>query len=360
MNRFGPLSCGARLAVSPLRDRCGNLEDGHRRQTRRRRSATIRSILLPLRQPADYRRESGNHLQWLSRRWIYNIPRSAQTQSFRPLGRLAFVDHLDRVMERLTRAIKAAVDREALAASAQKHRLAVPGGVPAGFPRLLDLRRDRQRHGDRRRLRGPQGSAGSRSVGRGTLRHPGPLLRPQSPKPRPGRGQCLCLLDRTAPLQRPAQRLPGRSAPADCRPSPPRTLPSAMPTWCTWAKTWSPTTSRRRRTSWPNTCIATPSLPPARSSTSAAAGQGRTSHRPVPIPAVRTFGLAQLGFSYDDIPATAVDELCKALVTRWRGIDAEDADLHARFAGRSHRPAGQPFHRRLLPRGLAGRRWPRA
>jgi hypothetical protein len=35
-------------------------------------------------------------------------------------------------------------------------------------------------------------------------------------------------------------------------------------------------------------------------------------------PTVRTFGLAQLGLSYDDVPAAAVDELCRALVTHWR------------------------------------------
>jgi hypothetical protein len=40
---------------------------------------------------------------------------------------------------------------------------------------------------------------------------------------------------------------------------------------------------------------------------------------------LRTFGLAQLGFAYDDIPATAVDELCQALVMRWRGIENEKA-----------------------------------
>ncbi len=45
-------------------------------------------------------------------------------------------------------------------------------------------------------------------------------------------------------------------------------------------------------------------------------------------PAVRSFGLAQLGFSYDDIPATVVDDLCNTLVTRWRGSDrAEPAEV---------------------------------
>ena len=38
-------------------------------------------------------------------------------------------------------------------------------------------------------------------------------------------------------------------------------------------------------------------------------------------PAVRTFGLCQLGFCRSDVPAAAVDELCQALVMRWRGAD---------------------------------------
>ena len=62
--------------------------------------------------------DSQRHLQWLSRRWIYNIPRSLKTQGFRPLGRLAFVDHCQRVRERIVRAVKAACDPVGLAASA--------------------------------------------------------------------------------------------------------------------------------------------------------------------------------------------------------------------------------------------------
>ena len=32
-------------------------------------------------------------LEWLGRRWLYNIPRSQLTEGLRPLGRLALVDH---------------------------------------------------------------------------------------------------------------------------------------------------------------------------------------------------------------------------------------------------------------------------
>ena len=46
-------------------------------------------------------------------------------------------------------------------------------------------------------------------------------------------------------------------------------------------------------------------------------------------PAVRTFGLCQLGFAQHDVPTTAVDGLCKALVTRWQGKERE-------------KPEGQP------------------
>jgi eukaryotic-like serine/threonine-protein kinase len=56
---------------------------------------------LPLRRPEDYRNDSNLHLNWLSRRWIYNIPRSLQTEGLRPFGRLAFADHAQEVFTRL-------------------------------------------------------------------------------------------------------------------------------------------------------------------------------------------------------------------------------------------------------------------
>jgi hypothetical protein len=50
------------------------------------------AIHLPLRLPSSYD-NSRELLGWISRRWLYNIPRSLETRGYRPLGRLALVDN---------------------------------------------------------------------------------------------------------------------------------------------------------------------------------------------------------------------------------------------------------------------------
>ena len=64
------------------------------------------TLHLPLRKTQDYRNDSRKILEWLSRRWLYNIPRSLQTEGMRPLGRLALVDHSERFHNRLREAVK--------------------------------------------------------------------------------------------------------------------------------------------------------------------------------------------------------------------------------------------------------------
>ena len=59
------------------------------------------TVAIPLRRAQEFRNHSSELLLWLSRRWLYNIPRSRQPEGRRPLGRLAFVDHAERVMQRL-------------------------------------------------------------------------------------------------------------------------------------------------------------------------------------------------------------------------------------------------------------------
>ncbi len=73
---------------------------------------------IPLRKSADYRNSSEQHLSWLSRRWIYNIPRSLQTEGLRPLGRLAFADHFEAICDRLQEGIKKISIEENLAKTA--------------------------------------------------------------------------------------------------------------------------------------------------------------------------------------------------------------------------------------------------
>ncbi|MHB8969571.1 MAG: tubulin-like doman-containing protein [Pirellulaceae bacterium] len=72
-------------------------------------------VALPLRHAQDYRNESAKLLRWISRRWLYNIPKSLKTEGLRPLGRLAFVDHAQNITQRIRAAITAASAPEVVA-----------------------------------------------------------------------------------------------------------------------------------------------------------------------------------------------------------------------------------------------------
>jgi hypothetical protein len=88
------------------------------------------TLHLPLRKPADYRSANDEILCWLSRRWLYNIPRSLRTEGLRPLGRLAFVDHRQAIAERLRRVLDRASPRVFIIAS-------IDGGTGGGM--LFDV-----------------------------------------------------------------------------------------------------------------------------------------------------------------------------------------------------------------------------
>ena len=72
------------------------------------------TIPIPLRKPQAYR-DHATKFKWLSRRWIYNIPRSLQTEGLRPLGRLAFADHFDEIWNSLSNSLDALTLPENLA-----------------------------------------------------------------------------------------------------------------------------------------------------------------------------------------------------------------------------------------------------
>lgn len=76
------------------------------------------TIALPLRRPQDYREDSALLMRWLSRRWLYNIPKSLRTEGLRPLGRLAFVDHSRQIGERIRFTLERAVRDHAEAGEA--------------------------------------------------------------------------------------------------------------------------------------------------------------------------------------------------------------------------------------------------
>ena len=77
-------------------------------------------VLLPLRRSEEYRNRKDSHKKWLNRRWIYNVPKTLQTEGLRPLGRLAFVDNFAELCEGLENAIGKISCKEALVATAEK------------------------------------------------------------------------------------------------------------------------------------------------------------------------------------------------------------------------------------------------
>ncbi len=72
------------------------------------------TLAIPLRPTQDYRSRSGQLLRWMSRRWIYNIPRTLRTEGLRPLGRLALVDNRDGVYSLLSQGLDRLTDAETL------------------------------------------------------------------------------------------------------------------------------------------------------------------------------------------------------------------------------------------------------
>lgn len=59
------------------------------------------TLAIPLKSSKDYRNARSLDLSWLSRRWLFNIPRSGLVEGIRPLGRLALVDHREVIQERI-------------------------------------------------------------------------------------------------------------------------------------------------------------------------------------------------------------------------------------------------------------------
>ncbi|GEM_PF-710723 len=70
------------------------------------------TIAIQLRSAKDYRSASELDLSWLSRRWLFNIPRSGQVDGIRPLGRLALFDHNRQVEAKLSQLLEQATTEE--------------------------------------------------------------------------------------------------------------------------------------------------------------------------------------------------------------------------------------------------------
>ncbi len=86
------------------------------------------TLALPLRKPEDYRTRQKSILNWLSRRWIYNVPKTLKTEGIRPLGRLALIDNFESIFEKLQSTIEELAKPELLAKSAENIGME-PGSV---------------------------------------------------------------------------------------------------------------------------------------------------------------------------------------------------------------------------------------
>lgn len=69
-------------------------------------SQALKTLYIPLKRSQEYRDFKDDRLSSISRRWIFNVPRSGQTEGMRPLGRLAMVDHAKRVSSAISDAVE--------------------------------------------------------------------------------------------------------------------------------------------------------------------------------------------------------------------------------------------------------------
>lgn len=99
------------------------------------RLAADETLALPLRKTQDYRADSRRILEWLSRRWLYNIPRSQLTEGLRPLGRLALVDHAESAIGRLRESIRTLQETSTQSGVAPRVAIvtAIGGGTGGGM-----------------------------------------------------------------------------------------------------------------------------------------------------------------------------------------------------------------------------------
>jgi len=112
--------------------------------------APTETLSTPLKRPQDYRSSSSRLLKWMSRRWLYNIPRSLRSDGIRPLGRLALIDHARQVCQRIRLLLQQAVDPQRISEAEQVAgikfrtealRVYLVGGISGGTSSgtLLDI-----------------------------------------------------------------------------------------------------------------------------------------------------------------------------------------------------------------------------
>lgn len=78
----------------------------------------VEALPIALRSSQGYRDARNMDMSWLSRRWLFNIPRSGQVENMRPLARLAVQDHLEALKGRIRDRLSATIEADAVLQSA--------------------------------------------------------------------------------------------------------------------------------------------------------------------------------------------------------------------------------------------------
>ncbi|MEM9827219.1 MAG: tubulin-like doman-containing protein [Planctomycetota bacterium] len=76
------------------------------------RVPNCQAIHTPLKSASDYRRQNPERFATISRRWLYNVPRSRMTEGVRPIGRLAMVDHGKKIADAIDQSVRSLGDPE--------------------------------------------------------------------------------------------------------------------------------------------------------------------------------------------------------------------------------------------------------
>ena len=125
-NRFGDLAKVPAIAMVLIDTDARSLDQSN--QETNTATIPIESLCAtPLRRTQDYRESSRDILRWMSRRWLYNIPRSLETEGIRPLGRLALADHAPHLVEKIQRAIETCGSEAAINESLETTGLPLSG-----------------------------------------------------------------------------------------------------------------------------------------------------------------------------------------------------------------------------------------
>ena len=296
------------------------------------------TLILPLRKTQDYRADSRRILEWLSRRWLYNIPRSQLTEGLRPLGRLALVDHAESAMGRLRESIRKLQEAGAQTGKAPRVVVvtAIGGGTGGGM--VTDVLFAARQLLDEAKLqaaevhaillhattRNPQQQELSTANALATLTELGQFQR----TPYPGDEACK-LQDRSA--DRPAinstylvhvgEELSSSQFHAACDQ------------------------------------VAEFLMLDSVTATSAALDTARGTSTPEPgRRQVRTFGLCQIGFAQDELVDRAVKRVSRAAIERWLGTTRQaETRQSVRLIGGTDQPRPQAGNPQLEIERSAGR-----